>query len=470
MILDNLLRRFRGNKASRKVSAKYDAAQTTADNSNHWAQADALSADNSASKAVREVLRKRSRYEVANNSYARGIVNSIADITIGTGPRLQLLTPHDSTNNEIEQEWEQWSREIRLAEKLRTHRIARAQDGEAFALLTTNPRIRHDVQLDLRLVEADQITNPTFQEIINSVDGIIFDAYGNADEYFVLRYHPGSEQYYPLDEFDRIRASSVIHSFRAVRPGQHRGIPELTAALPLFAQLRRYTLAVLAAAESAANQALVLESDASANDDDTAPDPLDEIELTRNMMTTLPMGWHLGQVKAEQPVTTYGEFKKEIIGEIARCLSIPKSIALGDSVGLNYSSGRLDHQSFFRAIEVDRSYIEIHELDRIFEAWLFEYQLSRSVFRHIPIGKLPRHQWFWDGLLHVDPEKEAKAQALRLEMGMTTYAREYARSGEDWQVQLRQRAAEEAMIKDLGLNFGAQKPEPDNMDDEGNNE
>ncbi len=57
----------------------------------------------------------------------------------------------------------------------------------------------------------------------------------------------------------------MIHYFRADRPGQSRGIPEITPALPLFAQLRRYTLAVLAAAETAADFAAVLYTDAPAN-------------------------------------------------------------------------------------------------------------------------------------------------------------------------------------------------------------
>ena len=48
--------------------------------------------------------------------------------------------------------------------------------------------------------------------------------------------------------YDRVPAAAVIHYFRTDRPGQRRGIPEITPALPLFAQLRRYTLAVIAAA------------------------------------------------------------------------------------------------------------------------------------------------------------------------------------------------------------------------------
>jgi hypothetical protein len=54
------------------LRARYDAAQTTAENARHWAMADALSADSAASADVRKKLRERARYEVANNSYAKG--------------------------------------------------------------------------------------------------------------------------------------------------------------------------------------------------------------------------------------------------------------------------------------------------------------------------------------------------------------------------------------------------------------
>ena len=62
------------------VRARYDAAQTTSDNMRHWAAADALSANTANSPIVRKTLRIRSRYEVANNTYAqamRGYGNSV---------------------------------------------------------------------------------------------------------------------------------------------------------------------------------------------------------------------------------------------------------------------------------------------------------------------------------------------------------------------------------------------------------
>ena len=75
-----------------RVRGRYDAAATNDDNRRHWANADLLSANAAANPEVRRILRNRARYEVANNSYARGIVLTLANDAIGTGPRLQMLT------------------------------------------------------------------------------------------------------------------------------------------------------------------------------------------------------------------------------------------------------------------------------------------------------------------------------------------------------------------------------------------
>ena len=75
----------------------------------------------------RSILRNRSRYEVANNSYARGIVLTLAHDVIGTGPRLQLLTADAEANRRIEQAFMLGAKAVGLPEKLRTMRMARAR-------------------------------------------------------------------------------------------------------------------------------------------------------------------------------------------------------------------------------------------------------------------------------------------------------------------------------------------------------
>ena len=221
-----------------RIRGRYDAAATTEENRRHWANADGLSARAANSPEVRRVLRNRARYETANNSYARGIVLTLANDLIGRGPRLQMLTPSAEANRRIEQEFSRWAKAAGLAEKLRTMRMDRAQDGEAFAVLTSNPRLPRPVKLDLRLIEADQVATPELagpDSPSNAVDGIVFDSFGNPVEYHLLRSHPGDPCGGSL-EYQRVPAAAMIHYFRADRPGQSRGVPEITPALPLFAQ------------------------------------------------------------------------------------------------------------------------------------------------------------------------------------------------------------------------------------------
>lgn len=447
------------SRGARWLRARYDAATTNDDNRRHWANADGLSANAANSPDVRRVLRNRSRYEVANNSYARGIVLTLANDVIGTGPRLQMLTADAEANRRIEQAFMQWAKTIRLAEKLRTMRLAKSQDGEAFAVLTNNPQLPVPIQLDLRLVEAEQVTTPNpADRTSGNVDGIVFDAAGNPLEYHVLRRHPGDQLGATVD-YERIPAEAMLHFYRVDRPGQARGIPEIMPALPLFAQLRRFTLAVLAAAETAADFAGILYTDAPANGEADAAEPFEPIELESRALVTMPGGWKMSQLQAEQPATTYAEFKHEILNEIARCLNMPYNVAAGNSSGYNYASGRLDHQTYFKAIRVEQAQLECAVLDRLFKAWLDEAVLIPDLLPDTlgPMADWP-HQWFWDGQEHVDPAKEATAQATRLTNFTTTLAHEYARQGRDWEEALRQRAKELALMNELGLAPAAAQP------------
>ena len=339
---------------------------------------------------------------------------------------------------------------LREAQVMRRRIRARFDSAETSENIATNPSVDHPVQLDLQLVEAEQVTSPLMATTVeNEVDGIRLDGFGNPVEYRVLKTHPGSDSISLRESFAMVPAGSMTHVFRADRPGQHRGIPEITPALPLFAQLRRFTLAVLAAAEAAADFAGILYTDAPANGEADQVEPLDQIELHRNMLLTMPGGWKMSQVEPMQPATTYAEFKKEILNEIARCLNMPFNIAAGNSSGYNYASGRLDHQTYFKSIRVDQAFMANRVLDRILRLWLWEFAVA--VGGAGLIGPLPAHTWFWDGFEHVDPAKEANAQETRLRNNTTTLAHEFGRQGKDWEVELRQRAKEVALVRELGL-------------------
>ena len=427
-------RRRRESVREMGVDAGYDASKTTTDNANHWANADGLSARTAADPATRKRLRDRSRYEVANNSYLTGIVQTLAHHTIGTGPRLQLTTPDIEANRLVEREFRRWSRSVRLAIKLRTMRHAKVVDGEAFALRITNRRLSTPVMLDLRLVEADQVAAPHDRYTLdrNYVDGVTLDDDGNAVSYDVSEGHPGDSWY--SREWNTLPADDVLHLFRCDRPGQARGLPEIMPALPLFAQLRRYVLAVLASAETAADIAGILYTDSPALSAGDIPNLAidDPLPIDRRVYQIMPNGWKLEQLKAEQPTTTFAEFRRAILNEAARAIGMPYNIAAADSAGYNYSSGRLDHQTYFTSIGVEQSDSELEAVDRIFGWWFDEAALIEG---YLPPSLFPLRPewvtWQWDGTGHVDPAKEATGQATRLANGTTSRVSEYAKEGVD---------------------------------------
>lgn len=426
-----------GYAVSRRIAAKYDAAQTTTDNSNHWAQADHYSADAALSPTVRRTLRSRSRYEAANNTYCSGMIRTLANDTIGVGPTLQMLggTEDDAA---IESAFWLWAQSVRLAEKLRLMRMAKCRDGETFATFITNFGLRSAVKLDLRLYEADQVATSLLGNVAAELtDGVLLDDFGNVTGYLVLKRHPGDTTYFVNAwETETIPARDMIHLLNAERPNQHRGVPEIAPALPLYAQLRRFTLAVIAAAETAADIAGVIQSTAVAGDPDDI-EPLDAIDIARRQLLTMPKGWALAQLKAEQPATTYEMFKRQIINEIARCLNMPYNVAAGDSSSYNYSSGRLDHKTYFKSLRVERMHWETACLDPILDRW---FQEARLVPGLLPPSlraaqSLPPHEWRWEGDEEIDPLKDAQARQVRLATGMTSRAREYARDGLDMEAE-----------------------------------
>lgn len=455
-MLASLKKFFSGNKKTfnSSIRARFDAAQTTRDNFRHWAESDGLSPDQEARPEVRKTLRERARYEIANNSYAKGLVHMLANDTIGTGPRLQLIFDNESLNDSVENAFRIWAEQIKLTQKLRTMRISRCQDGESFAVLSTNPKISGLVKLDLNVIEADRITsdvvwNPNDDE--KTVDGISFDQWGNPLSYRVLKYHPGDLMVSLVENAIQVPAEYMIHIFRCDRPGLHRGIPEITPALPLFAQLRRYNLAVLSAAEAAADFAAILYTDAPPNGESDDVEAMDAIPLQRNMMLTMPAGWKMAQLDPKQPASNHAEFVKVILSEIARCMCSTYGTVAGDFSGFNYASGRLDNQIYQKSILVDRSFWEAEVLNRVFCMWFREYSLQKN----LPSNYQPRPVWFWDGFLHVDPSKEATAQEKRLLNHTTTLAAEYAKLGLDWRTELKQRARELQLMRELGIPVNA---------------
>lgn len=442
-----------------RVRAGYDVASTDPANRKHWENADSYSANAGLDASTRRTMRDRSRYEADNNCYAGGLPEQIAVDLVGTGPRLRLNLPGlpRESARAVERAWATWARAADLAEDLRLLSMARIKDGEGFALLIDNPALASagmtNVTLDLALYEADQVSDPWDYGLDPLyTDGVRVDEHGNPVEYTFLETHPGGVKPFASWATRKLPASAVLHWFKPLRPGQSRGIPVLAKALPLFAQLRRYTLATLSAAELAAMLAGVLESDLPPDQGGpVSVEAMDEIELVRGALLTMPAGWKANQFKPEQPVSGYREFKSELISEASRAALVPRNLASGDSSAYNYSSGRLDHLPYQRVVRVERDRLRNRVLDRVFLAWVQEAALAGAIPPALPPVASWAWDWHWDGFDSLDPQKDAQTDETELRNQTTTLAEIYARKGQDWEEAVRQRAIELRLLNDLGL-------------------
>jgi len=416
-----------GKQSREDIAASYDSAQTTRHNANHWAAADGLNANAAHSPGVRRALRNRSRYSIGSDTVCSGIVSTLTNHTIGTGPKLQLVGVNPKVNRLGEKLWEHWSEECGLAQKLWIMKHTQTSDGECFFQQIGNPKLER-IQLDYQLIEADFVTSlrPLYSPY--QVDGITYDPQWNPLSYQLIVQRPNDvlPMAWPMEH--TVDAKDILHYFHKTRPGQGRGVPPLQSSLELFAVLRRYMLATVSSAEVAANFAAFIEStDGTAIGDDeegqgNSADDWMTLEIQRNLITNLPPGKKIGQLKPEQPVGNFDVFVKSMIGIIARCINMPLGIAACDSSGYNYSSGRLDHQTYFRSIEIDQSWIAQMVLNPMYRHWRREAEI---VLR-LPRGYLKRvpHEWHWPSQGSIDPQKDAQSVLLRLKTGQTSISDE----------------------------------------------
>jgi hypothetical protein len=443
------------NVIIRQLTNKYDAAQTTSQNELHWRWADNLSPNAANTLQVRKTLRDRSRYEAANNGYLKGIGLTLTQDFVGSGPTIQITDSRftDEQKKTIQRCWGQYCKKIKLRRKLWRSRYAKFQDGETFMFGFYNNQIRHPIKYDYRLYECDQVShnltiNP--QQNPNEIDGIRFDRMsGEPAEYHLLNQHPGEQELFSLYqqpwEGKWYPKQQVTHWFRQDRPWL-RGIPETATTLPLWALLRRYTLAVVQSAEIAADFTALLESLQNA-----APIPFsltgtpgqptqlpedwfNSFPIDRGLMTVLPSGYKMSQLKPEQPVTMYDDFVCALIQEASRPLLCPRNLALGNSGGYNMSSGTLDRQLYAQAIQQERLDCNDEVIDPCFTTWWYEAIRIPNYFddEYVSISPIlsvvnrfrslreepPEHTHKWDEVSeHTDPVKVATALDILVKGG-----------------------------------------------------
>lgn len=452
------------------LKARFDAAQTFGGNESHWSHADNLDPHGTASIEVRRRLRSRSRYEVIeNNPYLKGTVLTIANDFVGSGPKLQITDKRLSKERrkKIEESWQDWFKATKIRKKLWRMRMAKITDGETFMRSYRRPKLETPVELDFQVLEADRISSQGVEERDarnrsglreNEIDGVRFDPYENPTEYCILTSHPGGSNLFikpNRKNGDWTKEKFVIHWFRQDR-GWLRGIPETTPSLPLCALLRRYTLAIVKHAETAADLTGVIETGKAGEqnpwegDQKIIDDPFDVIPIEQGLLMVMPKGYGMKQLQAVPLGVQYDTFVGALLREITRPILVPFNVSSGSSKDSNMASAVVDSAIYKSGQKNERIDCEEEVLDKMFLLWwqeailisgLFSELASiNSSFRLIP----PRHTWRWDPVTieHTDPLKVAMALKVLHDKRFITdrdvQEEEMNRDYEDWQDEIKE--------------------------------
>lgn len=436
--LDHDVDRRLHNRRPREIQARFDAAQNSDEFINYWSAADHYDADSAHSKCVRDRLVSRSRYEVGNNGYVDGIVQTHANFLVGVGPKLRMRTRSVDFNRQVERAWRAWAKRVQLRRKLWCMAHAKVQDGEAFGVLRVNPALRNRVQLDIALIETEQCQTPGLPgNFSGKIDGIRFDAFGNAVEYDVLRQHPGSALLTVFQKPEPIAAKWMLHWFLLRRPGQHRAIPEFRSTLNVGAGSRRWREATVGAAETAADLSVMFETDLVGNDGADPLTAMSSLPFQKRMAVASPFGWKAKQLEAKHPNAQYEAFHRAQLNEQARPKNMPYNIAACDSSSYNFASGKLDHQTYFGSIDCEREDANDLVLDKVFDLW---FELAALVYGWDLTevaddldDEVPSHDWDWPQHPIADAEGEANARDTNLKNGTLSPSEDCSNQGLDFE-------------------------------------
>lgn len=445
-----------------------------------------------------------------NNGVAKGGLQTIVDNVIGTGLRLSARPDYialgkdkvwaDRFRRQVQSLFHSWywSTACHAGDSLTGDQISQQQlravllNGEAIALPLWIADRGDGWATKIQTVESDRLSQPAGRPQTRQFrGGIEFDAFGAPVAYHIRRHHPGDvygtgffganaiddwERIPRRTEFGRLR---VIHTFDSERSGQSRGKPLLTAVLPQFKNLDRYTQAELQAAVVNALIAMTIETpldqdsivELFSKDSDAYMKARAEhaTRLESGLMLPLFPGDKAQPFIPGRPATAFGSFVTNIYRLIGVALDLPYELLLKDFSQTNYSSARAALLEAWRSFNRRRDWFGTTWMDPLYALWLEEAVTSGKV-DGVTADDFYTHRqaylrciWRGPGRGWIDPVKEAQAAEIRVDANLSTLEDECAEQGKDWEEVLDQRATELARMRELGIESAPRSavvPEP----------
>ena len=207
----------------------------------------------------------------------------------------------------------------------------------------------------------------------------------------------------------------MLHGFFCDEEGQARGFPWFTSALQSAADLRDYDDQVQDAARLQADQHGLLYTDHVDAPLWTAPE---STTYERRTLKMVPPGWKPSYSPPTPPAAQYPDYRGERQREIGRPFNMPLMMIRLDSSKHNYSSARLDTQSYNGACRSIQCFLSGTPFSCGYLNFLVDLVAAEARFTVANLRRRPErviYVWTWQPRGHVDPTKEADAETTGLE-------------------------------------------------------
>lgn len=450
------------------------------------------------------MLRMRSRDLYMSSSFIGAILHARRNGVIGRGLTLDAkvdaealgldLDAATAIERRIEAAFGRFAKNVGtngegLNELLRLAYFSVIENGDAVADIYVDAEARI---LRVKIIESDCLVTPPKEygnERVRS--GIELSPYGVPVAYWLATGFLYNSDGFPVRYYRRRRFMAGFNTLAAgefvfpqtgalfvhtpyERPGQLRGLPILSRVIRDSKQTDRYMDAELDAAVVASKPALfrthpAVEAMAEVDMADsfggtekptaseTAEPPQHEppINYGNGLMIDLWDGADMKSFNPARPNQAYSEFIDHKFSEISASLGISAEVAL-KRWNAAYSASRAALLDAQKDYEIDRSLFVDQLVRPLYNAWLDLHadELGLTGYYTDPARRSAwrNAEWIGEQLPNIDPTKEIDAAAKRVQLGVSTLAREaQVSTGTDIAANIRQRGYEERLMRQYGL-------------------
>lgn len=443
-------------------------------------------------------LRKRARDLYAGGGLARSGPATLSTSVVGWGiqPKPKIDGEALQMSDEACDEWERKTlREFKLWAESRMCDAQRQQtfyemqqlaflsmliSGDVFVLFGMKENSRTPYQTTLRLIEADRVSTPdgSLGESESSeldsggriIDGVEIDREGVVVRYHIASRHPLLENtseeitWQAIDAIGKETGEpNILHIMTQERPEQRRGVPFVAAQIELLKQLDRYVKSELAASVVSSMLAVFITCDEddgqlgiedAVNSDEKVTDDDMKLELAPGAVYSLPPGKKVTEVNPIRATSGLDSFVTTMETLVGAGLEIPKEVLI-KKYDSNYTAARSALLDFWKTVRVYRTRFNAQFNQPVYEMWLSEAVAQGRVeapgYFDDPAIRQAWNGCMWTGVSmgHVDPLKEVKAAAERINNNISTQEQEAsAYDGGDWSAIVRQRKKENSELAD----------------------